>query len=159
FIKDGQGRMVDEQGNDAKDWFKEVTPFHLKTLTRIREYCEKQEDEQLSSQESLINLDIDMEDVIVTVKKQTKSYHRYSNEQKLLFVYYNKIKLFNAAKSGRLAGGISQRAAQKWAKKLKEDKDWNIFEKQTNLVNGPKPQLSDRRKLHLLDFYNNWPQA
>ena len=73
-----------------------------------------------------------MEDVIATVKKQTKSYQRYSNEQKLLFVYYNRIKLFNAAKSGRLVGGISERTAQKWAKKLKEDKDWNIFEKQTN---------------------------
>ena len=43
YYEDGQGRMVDEQGNDAMDWVKEVTPFHLKTLTRIREYCEKQE--------------------------------------------------------------------------------------------------------------------
>lgn len=60
-----------------------------------------------------------MEDVISTVKKQTKSYNKYSNDQKLLFVYYNRIKLFNAAKSGRLAGGINDRTAQKWAKKLK----------------------------------------
>ncbi|KAG2194542.1 hypothetical protein INT46_009205 [Mucor plumbeus] len=137
------------------DWFEEATPFHLKTLTRIRVYCEKQEDEQLSFQEGLINLDIDMENVITTVKKQTKRYHRYSNEQKLLFVYYSRIKLFNTAKSGRLAGGISERTAQKWAKKFKEDKDWNIFEKQTNLVNKPKPQLDDKHKLHLLDFYDN----
>ena len=64
----------------------------------------KSKNEQLSSQEDLKNLD--MEDVIATVKKQTKSYQRYSNEQKLLFVYYNRIKLFNAAKSGRLAGGV-----------------------------------------------------
>jgi hypothetical protein len=27
------------------------------------------------------------------------------------------------------------------------------------LVNRPKSQLDDRRKLHLLDFYDNWPQA
>ncbi|CEI95284.1 hypothetical protein RMCBS344292_09474 [Rhizopus microsporus] len=100
-----------------------------------------------------------MEDVIATVKKQTKSYQRYSNEQKLLFVYYNRIKLFNVAKSGRLAGGISERRAQKWAKKLEGDKGWNIFEKQTNLVNRPKSQLDDRHKLHLLDFYDNWPQV
>ena len=66
----------------------------------------KSKNEQLSSQEDLNNLDIDMEDVIATVKKQTKSYQRYSNEQKLLFVYYNRIKLFNVAKSGRLAGGV-----------------------------------------------------
>ncbi|KAL4210796.1 hypothetical protein AB4K20DRAFT_1986222 [Rhizopus microsporus] len=93
YYEDGQGRMVDEQGNDAMDWVKEVTPFHLKTLTRIRER------------------------------------------------------------------GISERTAQKWAKKLKEDKGWDIFEKQTNLINKPKPQLDDRHKLHLLDFYDNWPQA
>ncbi|KAI8638013.1 hypothetical protein BD408DRAFT_36486 [Parasitella parasitica] len=62
-------------------------------------------------------------------------------------------------KSGRFAGGINDRTAQKWAKKLKEDKDWNIFEKQTNLVNRPKPQLDDRHKLHLLDFYDDRPQA
>jgi hypothetical protein len=96
-------------------------------LTRIREYCEKQEDAQLSSKEDIENLDIDMEDVVVIVKKQKKIYHRYSNEQNLLFVYYNRIKLFNAAKSGRLADGISERTTRKWAKKLKEDKDWNIL--------------------------------
>ncbi|KAG0786761.1 hypothetical protein G6F22_007533 [Rhizopus arrhizus] len=45
------------------------------------------------------------------------------------------------------------------AKKLKEDKDWNIFEKQPNLVNRPNPQLDDRHKLHLLDFYDDYTQA
>ncbi|KAI9468227.1 MAG: hypothetical protein EXX96DRAFT_654825 [Benjaminiella poitrasii] len=40
-----------------------------------------------------------------------------------------------------LIRGINERTAQKWAKKLKEGKDWSIFEKQTNLVNRPKPQL------------------
>ncbi|KAG1301363.1 hypothetical protein G6F62_011916 [Rhizopus arrhizus] len=103
YYEDSQGRIVDEQGNDVMDWDEEVTPFHLKTLTRIGEYCEKQEDAQLSSKEDIEKLDIDMEEVIAVVKKQIKIYHRYSNEQKLLFVYYNRIKLFNAAKSGRLA--------------------------------------------------------
>ncbi|KAI8380201.1 hypothetical protein BD560DRAFT_323958 [Blakeslea trispora] len=49
-----------------------------------------------------------------------KPYKSYSNEQKLPFVYYNKAKLFNAAKSGRLVGGIAESAAQKWTKELKE---------------------------------------
>lgn len=44
-------------------------------------------------------------------------------------------------------------------KKLKEDKDWDIFEKQTNLINIPKLQLDERHKVHLLEFYDNWPQA
>ncbi|PHZ08963.1 uncharacterized protein RHIMIDRAFT_267294 [Rhizopus microsporus ATCC 52813] len=33
------------------DWDEEVIPFHLKTLTRIRQYYEKQGNEQLSSPE------------------------------------------------------------------------------------------------------------
>ncbi|KAG1048041.1 hypothetical protein G6F43_009546 [Rhizopus delemar] len=99
-----------------------------------------------------------MEEMSETVKQQTKSYYN-SNEQKLLFVYMNRIKLFNAAKSGRLAGGIAERTAQKWAKRLKEDKDCNILEKQTNLVNRPKPQLGQEHKTHLINFYDDNPQA
>lgn len=99
------------------DWDEDVTLFHLKTLIRIRQYCEKQGDKQLSSKEDIEDLDANMKDVIAIVKKQIKTYHRYSNEQKLLFVYYNRIKLFNAAKSERLSGDINERTAQKWAKK------------------------------------------
>ncbi|OAD71612.1 hypothetical protein PHYBLDRAFT_170276 [Phycomyces blakesleeanus NRRL 1555(-)] len=159
YYEDGQGKLVDEEGNDAIDWVEEATPFHLRTLTRITEYCRKQEEEGVSSEDSLGNLDADMEEVIAIVKKQKRLHHKYSNEQKLTFVYYNRIKLFNTAKSGCLAGGIAKRTAQKWAKKLKEDKDWNIFEKQTNLVNRLKPQLDERHKVHLLECYNNCPQA
>lgn len=106
------------------DWKEEVDTYHLETLTRLRLYCEKQGSEQNSTDEGL---DVEMEEIA----HKSKQYKSYSNEQKLLFVYYNRVKLFSAAKSGRLAGGIAERTAQKWAKKLKEDKDWNIFEKQT----------------------------
>ncbi|CEG77695.1 hypothetical protein RMATCC62417_12404 [Rhizopus microsporus] len=66
----------------------------------------------------------------------------------------NRTELFNAANSGRLAGGIAERTVQKWAKRLKEDKDWNILEKQTNLVNRPKPQLGPEHKTHLSTVHN-----
>lgn len=67
--------------------------------------------------------------------------------------------MFNAAKSGRLADGIAERTAQKWAKKLKEDKDWNIFEKQTNKVNRSTGQLEERHKIHLVNLCDDNPQA
>lgn len=160
FYEDGQGKMVDEQGNNAMDWDEEDTPFQLRTLTRITDYCKKQEEGgPISEDDSLKNLDADMEDVIDVMKKQIKVYNKYSNEQKLLFVHYNRTKLLSAAKSERLAGGICEQTAQKWAKRLKEGKDWNIFEKQTNLVDRSKPQLDDRHIIHLLEFYDNWPQA
>ncbi|KAI8060371.1 uncharacterized protein B0P05DRAFT_574740 [Gilbertella persicaria] len=127
YYEDGQGKLVDEEGNNAMDSVEEASPFHLRSLTRITEYCRKQEEEGVSSEGSLRNLDADMEEVIAIVKKQKRVYHKYSNEQKLAFMYYNQIKLFNTAKSGRLAGGIAERTAQKWDKKLKEDRDWNIW--------------------------------
>lgn len=107
YYEDGQGKLVDEEGNDTMDCVEEATPFHLRTLTRITEYCRKQEEEGVPFEASSRYLDADMEEVIAIVKKQKRVHHKYSNEQKLAFAYYNRIKLSNAAKSGRLAGGIA----------------------------------------------------
>jgi hypothetical protein len=63
-----------------------VHPHRLTTLIRIRLYCEAQGPEQSSADEGL---DTKMEEVANKVKKQMKYYSKYSNEQKLLFVYYN----------------------------------------------------------------------
>ena len=101
----------------------------------------------------------DVANLVGTVKKQQTSYNNYSSEQRLLFVYYNRVKLYNAAKSGRLAGGIAERTAQKWAKRLKEDKDWNILEKQTNKVNRKASQLQEEHKVLFISFYDKYRQA
>ncbi|KAI9469117.1 MAG: hypothetical protein EXX96DRAFT_590511 [Benjaminiella poitrasii] len=66
--------MVDDQGNDAMDWDEGVTPFQLRTLTRITDYYKKQEEGgPISEDDSLKNLDADMEDVIDVMKKADKS--------------------------------------------------------------------------------------
>lgn len=136
----------------------EINPFHLKILTRLRLYCEKQNAEQKDTE--MEALDAEMEEIATNVKINSgRSYNNYTNDQKLLFVYYNRIKLFKAAKSGRLAGGVAERTAQKWARRLKEDKDWNIFEKQTNKINKSAGQLDEKHKIHLLNFYDSNPQA
>lgn len=74
-------------------------------------------------------------------------------------MYYNRVKLYSAAKSGRLAGRIAERTAQKWTRRLKEDKDWNILEKQTNKVNRKTSQLQEEHKIHLINFYDENSQA
>ncbi|KAI7907011.1 uncharacterized protein BX663DRAFT_426714, partial [Cokeromyces recurvatus] len=79
------------------------------------------------------------------VKNKSKHYKNYSYDRKLLFVYYNRIKLFK-----------SKRTAQKWTKKFK---DWIIFEKRTNTVNKPAGQLEKRHKIYLFSFYDSHPQA
>ncbi|KAI8967867.1 hypothetical protein BDF20DRAFT_839710 [Mycotypha africana] len=57
--------------------------------------------------------------------------------------------------SGRSASGIAVRTAQKWAKNVKEYKDWNIFEKQTNNVNRSTGQLEERHKIYLVNLYDD----
>ncbi|OAD73823.1 hypothetical protein PHYBLDRAFT_64777 [Phycomyces blakesleeanus NRRL 1555(-)] len=69
------------------------------------------------------------------------------------------IKLFEAIKFDRLAGDIAERTAQKWARRMKEDKDWDILEKQTNKINKSAGQLDEKHKIHLLNFYDSNPQA
>ncbi|KAG1039312.1 hypothetical protein G6F43_012540 [Rhizopus delemar] len=80
-------------------------------------------------------------------------------EQKLLFGYNNRVELYNAARSERLTDGIDERIAQKWAKRLKEDKDGNMLEKQTNIVNRKTSQLQEEHKALLISFYDKYPQA
>ncbi|ORE00826.1 hypothetical protein BCV72DRAFT_96129, partial [Rhizopus microsporus var. microsporus] len=99
-----------------------------------------------------------MGDIPATAKKQKNITINIQMNKSIFFyiLYFNKVKLFNAAKSGRLAGGISERTVQKWTKRLKKVKDWNILEKQTNLINRTKPQLGDMHKFHL-NFYDEYP--
>ncbi|KAI7904674.1 uncharacterized protein BX663DRAFT_484778 [Cokeromyces recurvatus] len=96
--EDGQGNSCDENGCDAMECEEEINPFHLKTLTRLRLYCEKQNTEQKDTE--MEALDAEMEEIATNVKiNRSRSYNNYTNDQKLLFVYYNRIKLFNAANS------------------------------------------------------------
>jgi hypothetical protein len=43
-----------------------------------------------------------------------------------LFLHYLKIKIFSAAKAR-----IAEQTAQTWAKRIRTDPEWNIFENQT----------------------------
>ncbi|KAI8992640.1 hypothetical protein BDB01DRAFT_445034 [Pilobolus umbonatus] len=92
-----------------------MTKIEMTLLPFVNFNCKS----QVLDQESLINgLGTRME----TVKKQ-------------------QVKLYSAAKSGGLAGRIIERTTQKWVKRLKEDKDWNILETQTNKVNLKKKSI------------------
>lgn len=82
----------------------------------------------------------------------------YSDKQKAVFFYFNRIKLWKAAPSARKAQ-VEVRTAQKWAKRFKEDPTWNIYEKQTNMFNRKPSQLQEEHKEHLLNFFDKYPQA
>lgn len=90
--------------------------------------------------------------------KSGRSYNNYTDKQMAVFLYFHRIKLLKAAPAARKAG-IHERTAQVWAKRLRENPEWNIFEKQTNLVNRQPPQLQKEHKQFLINLFDERPQA
>lgn len=160
FYENGQGRIFDERGNDAMEWVEEVDPFHLETLTTLRKYKQAQPSEQ---EEMRGELDETMIEVGLRAKEKTfgdskKGYNIYSPDQKVLFLYYLQVKLFKAAKTARLSG-VTERTGQYWAKRLKDNPDWNIFEKQTNWDKRKTGMLQQEHKEFIINLYDQHPQA
>ncbi|KAI8075785.1 uncharacterized protein B0P05DRAFT_588209 [Gilbertella persicaria] len=81
------------------------------------------------------NLDIVMHDLEEKIRRErsTKKYNIYIDDQKT-FAYFREIKLLSAAVADRRAG-IAECTAQTWAKRLNNDPNWDIFEKETNKIN------------------------
>ena len=130
FYENGQGKEFDERGNNAMEWVEDVDPFHLETLTTFRKYKQAQPFEQERMRDEL---DETMNEVSLRAKEKTSEdgkigYNVYSSDQKALFLYYLQVKLYKAAKAARLSG-VTERTGQLWAKRLKNDPEWNIFEK------------------------------
>ncbi|KAI9006609.1 hypothetical protein CLU79DRAFT_690787, partial [Phycomyces nitens] len=81
-------------------------------------------------------------------KQQIKPYKSHSNEHKLVFVYYNRVKLFDVANSGRLSGRLSRRHHKSGLRNSKKTK--------TGMSLKTKP--TKRHKIHLVNLYDDNPQ-
>lgn len=136
FYKDGQGEILDESGAEAMDWEEGGDPFNIETLMTLTQYQKTRIMYDLDPADP--RLDTLMEDVeknaAAKCKESARKYNVYSNDQKSLFLYCLRMKLMSAVASARHAG-IAERTAQKWAKRLKEDLEWDIYAKETNKVN------------------------
>ncbi|CEP10892.1 hypothetical protein [Parasitella parasitica] len=138
YYEDGQGSIADEQGNEAMDYEEDTDPYNVTSFLTASQYRIHQGRFPAKVTEEL---DVQMEEV--------------SEE---LFQDVATVKIWNAAASGRKAQ-VEIRTAQKWAKRLKEDPEWNIYEKQTNMSNRKPPQLKNEYKQHLVQFFDKFPQA
>ncbi|KAG1489538.1 hypothetical protein G6F49_012200 [Rhizopus delemar] len=91
-------------------------------------------------------------------KKSGKSYKIYSPDRKVLFLYYLQVKLYKAAKAARLSG-VAERTGQQWAKRLRDEPEWDIFEKQTNKDKQKTGMLQQEYKEYIINLYDQNPQA
>ncbi|ORE12468.1 hypothetical protein BCV71DRAFT_190981 [Rhizopus microsporus] len=161
LMEDGRDRITTEEGGEAMDCIiEEGEQFNLRNLTNLTDYKESQpvpieldpEDEDLESRISLATERI--EKYVADKVRKDNSYSVYTDDQKTLFLYYLKIKFFSAAKAGERAG-IAPRTAHTWAKRMRTDPDWNIYEKRTNKTgNRPKSQLQDPQKQHTIQLFD-----
>ncbi|EIE76173.1 hypothetical protein RO3G_00879 [Rhizopus delemar RA 99-880] len=79
--------------------------------------------------------------------------------------YLNKqIKLLNAAESARRAG-VKVRTGQAWSARMKEDPNWNIYEKQTNqnkigtVTRHPHARNTDNTRKERHDWVKTWSKT
>ncbi|KAG1499318.1 hypothetical protein G6F47_010792 [Rhizopus delemar] len=140
FYENGQGKIYDEQGKDAMEW------------------AQPSEQEWMRGE-----LDETMNEVALRTKeecnkKSWKSYKIYSPDQKALFLYYLQVKLYKAAKAAGLSD-VAERTGQQWAKRLRNEPEWDIFEKQTNKDKQKIGMLQQEHKEYIINLYDQNPQA
>ncbi|CAO3677152.1 unnamed protein product [Rhizopus microsporus] len=101
YYKDGQGSIADEQGNEAMDYEEETDPYNVTSLLTASQYRIHQGHFPAKVTEEL---DVQMEEVSEELSKDVatgRKYNVYSDQQKAVFYYFNRVKLWNAAASGR----------------------------------------------------------
>lgn len=112
YYEDGQGSIADEQGNEAMDYEEETDPYNVTSLLTASQYRIHQGRFPTKVTEEL---DVQMEEVSEELSKDVatgRKYNVYSDQQKAVFYYFNRVKLWNAAASGRKAQ-VEIRTAQK----------------------------------------------
>ncbi|KAG2193123.1 hypothetical protein INT47_003114 [Mucor saturninus] len=136
MFENGQGDIIDENRNEAMHWEEEVNPYVTETLSNFTQYSEKQPT-----------------DLNMTDPERSKRM-----AQKTLFLYYLQLKFLSAAASARKAA-INVHTGQDWTKKLENDPDFDIFEKNTNKAVRKGSQLQEEPKAHLIEFFDDNPHA
>ncbi|KAI9256053.1 hypothetical protein EDC94DRAFT_586897 [Helicostylum pulchrum] len=107
----------------------------------IQKVYEEHQSARLNSNDPALDKQVENIQTRVSTENATPKYKTYSVDQKTLFLYYLKIKLFKAAKAAKMSG-INERTGQQWAKRLRENPERDIYEKNTNKVNR-KPNAVD----------------
>ncbi|KAL7311341.1 hypothetical protein PS15m_009115 [Mucor circinelloides] len=99
-----------------------------------------------------------MAEIEASITRLRKSYNIYHKEQKALFLYLLRFKFLKAKPAAERAG-INPRAAQGRVKRMKEDPEWDIYDKLTNKVNRARSQLQEEHKHFLINLFDEQPQA
>lgn len=132
--------MYNEDGIEAMDCNEEiVNPYRTQTFTSLQEWQPHHivYEPETHDPEKVYVIMAELEANII---RSGKSYNIYQREQKALFLYLLRFKFLKAKPAAERAG-INPRTAQGWVKRMKEDPEWDIYDKLTNKVNRARSQL------------------
>ncbi|ORZ04141.1 hypothetical protein BCR42DRAFT_398810 [Absidia repens] len=139
YYEDGQGNVVDENGNEAMEIF----------LTNMKTYlgCQTGKDEQLGGMEFDEDLQQQeqQQDQQKKQQKKAKTYTMYSEEINVLVITYYLDKLVSAAKVGRKYN-VDERTAQRWIKEYKHEQAREGTEVTEKKKPRPKNTLNDEHE-------------
>ncbi|KAG2214156.1 hypothetical protein INT45_002646 [Circinella minor] len=133
FYKDGQGKIVDEEGNEAMDIEEDIDPYNLGTLMTLTQYHSFRDRFPTEPTEELDTRMEEASEELVTETAKGRKYTVYTDKHKAVFWYFNRVKLWKAAPAAHKA--------------------------QTNKVNQKQQQLQEEHKQHLIEFFDEYPQA
>jgi hypothetical protein len=158
FREDGLGRVYNEDGTEAMDWDEEVdNPYRTQTLTSLQEWRSHQIVYGPETHDPE-KVNVIMAELEANIARSRKSYNIYQDEQKALFLYLLRFKFLKARPAAERAG-INPRTAQGWVKRMKEDPEWDIYDKLTNKFNRAGSQLQEEHRHFLINLFDEQPQA
>ncbi|KAI9265464.1 hypothetical protein EDC94DRAFT_647413 [Helicostylum pulchrum] len=102
MFENGQGDIVDENGNEAMDWEEEVNPHNTETLSNFTQYSGKQPMDLDMTDPKLPERMDQLEKTINASSTPKNKYADYSDSQKTLFMYYLQLKLLSAARKAAI---------------------------------------------------------
>ncbi|ORZ13624.1 hypothetical protein BCR42DRAFT_67551 [Absidia repens] len=157
LFDDGQGNIVDEDGNDPMAADYPELDKELEMLTNMEMYSACQYEQHQHKEEQQDETMTQQQQVNTAAKPKKRQYSSHSEDVKSLVIAYHLEKLVSAAKAGK-EYGVGPRVAQRWIKEYKESGKQE--EPENNKTKpGPKSRLGDEHKRHLIEFIDDNPSA
>lgn len=157
LFDDGQGNIVDEDGNDPMAADYPELDKELEMLTNMEMYSTCQYEQNQQKEEQQDETMTQQQQVETASKHKKRHYNSHSEDVKSIVIDYHLEKLVSAAQAGKKYG-VAARVAQRWIKEYKESVRQEEPENNKKKP-GPKPRLGDEHKRHLIEFIDDNPSA
>ncbi|GAB5587650.1 hypothetical protein Unana1_02550 [Umbelopsis nana] len=159
LYEDGQGNVLNEDGEDAMAVDSDTETIQLEQLTNrdthIQYLLENAKEESMEENEETEEETEEEKEKETQIKEYKKTYTLYSDTQKYKDILYTLQKLGSARKAG-IKYDVNDRTAQRWWKAYMEDPNTFFDPKRRDAATK---KLDDGHKEHLIKYLDENPSA